>query len=349
MNGEPLISAEVFDYLRKLGIAPYTQLNDMVREQLGDGVRLLSLFAGDEFVTRKAGLRITVISGQVNLAPAGLTLDLNNTREHTRLTQAGENRLVAQENAVVLLAESDFLDLLSSWTELAAYASQTEDADVVKRLLSIRHTLAFQRLPLEHVIEALKQMTPRQVKAGEVIVTQGERGDAFYLIWSGKAEIWKTGIYDDEAQLVAVIGAKEAFGDEALVMSGNRNATVKMIEDGELLVMGEDAFRALLATPLVQEVEAAEVATLMDQGWQPVDVRYAEEFEDGHLPGAIHLPLPELRAQAEALLDKQNRYIAVCLSGKRSAVGAFLLKQRGYDVVAMKGGMSCWEGETVAP
>jgi hypothetical protein len=59
MNSEPLISSEVFDYLRHLGIEPYTKLNDAAREQLGDGVRLIALFAGDSFITRKAGLRIT--------------------------------------------------------------------------------------------------------------------------------------------------------------------------------------------------------------------------------------------------------------------------------------------------
>jgi hypothetical protein len=70
MTNEPLISSEVFDYLRHLGIAPYTKLNDAAREQLGDGVRLIALFAGDSFITHKAGLRITTISGKVRLEPS---------------------------------------------------------------------------------------------------------------------------------------------------------------------------------------------------------------------------------------------------------------------------------------
>ena len=47
MNKEPLISSEVFDYLRNLAIEPYTKLSDIAREQLGDGVRLVSLFPGE--------------------------------------------------------------------------------------------------------------------------------------------------------------------------------------------------------------------------------------------------------------------------------------------------------------
>ncbi len=345
MNQEPLISSEVFDYLRNLGVAPYTKLNDSSREQLGDGVRLLALFAGDCFITQKPGLRITAISGTVRLEPSGELLSFENTREHTVLTQIGENRLIAQTDAVVVLADAQFLDTLSSWTELAAHASQTEDAELVKRLRAVRHALAFQRLPLEHVIQALKLMTPRPVKAGEIIVKQGERGDAFYLIWSGHAEIWKADIYDDEAKLVDTIGPKDTFGDDALVIGGNRNATVKMIEDGELLVLGEQDFRNLMSQPLIEEILPNTVPPLLQGDWKAVDVRYAEEFEDGHIPGAIHLPLPQLRALADSMLDKDGKYITVCLSGKRSAVAAFLLKQRGYHVVAMKNGMSDWEGE----
>lgn len=346
MNQEPLISTEMFDYLRKLGIEPYTKLNDAAREQLGDGVRLVMLFAGESFVTQKPGLRITTLSGTVRFEPANILLDLTASRERTFLTQAGDNRLIAMEDAVVVVADAEFLDMLSSWTELAAYARHTEGEDMFKRLMSIRHTLAFQRLPLEHVIAALKLMTPRKVNAGEVIVSQGERGDAFYLIWSGRAEIWKADIYDDEAQLVATLGPKDTFGDEALVVGGNRNASVKMIEDGELLVLGEQDFRNLMSQPLIEEILPNTVPPMLQGDWKAVDVRYAEEFEDGHIPGAIHLPLPQLRALADSMLDKDGKYITVCLSGKRSAVAAFLLKQRGYEVVAMKNGMSDWEGET---
>jgi rhodanese-related sulfurtransferase len=346
MNQEPLISTEMFDYLRKLGIEPYTKLNNAAREQLGDGVRLVVLFAGERFVTQKPGLRITTLSGTVRLEPANILLDLAASRERTILTQAGDNHLTAIEDAVVVVADAEFLDMLSSWTELAAYARHAEGEDMVKRLMSIRHTLAFQRLPLEHVIAALKLMNPRQVKAGEVIVNQGERGDAFYLIWSGRAEIWKADIYDDEAQLVATIGPKDTFGDEALVVGGNRNASVKMIEDGELLVLGELDFRNLMSQPLIDEILPNSVPPMLLGDWKAVDVRYAEEFEDGHIPGAIHLPLPQLRGLADSMLDKNGKYITVCRSGKRSAVAAFLLKQRGYQVVTMKNGMSDWEGET---
>ena len=347
MNKEPLVSPEMFDYLRKLEIEPYTKLNDTAREQLGDGVRLVAMFADEGFTTSRTGLRITVLSGKVRLDPVGTVLDLAGTRDRPLLTQPGETRLVAEEDAVVVLADAEFLDTLASWGELAAYAHQAGGDELVKRLLAVKDTLAFRRLPLEHVIEALQLMTPKRVKAGDIIVTQGERGDAFYLIWSGQAEVWKTGLYDDEPQRVDTMAPGDTFGDEALVTGGTRSATIRMTSDGELLVLGEQAFRDLMSSPLIEEVPPQSAARMLEGAWKAVDVRYEEEFEDGHIPGAILLPLPELRQRLDQLLDRQEKYIAVCRSGKRSAVAAFLLKQRGYDVVSMQGGMTSWEGEVV--
>lgn len=346
MAHAPLISAEMFDYLREQGIEPYTKLDDYVRTQLGDGVRVVSLFDGETLVTQKPVQRVTVLSGRVRLEPSGQTLTLDNTRNRAVHTEGGDSRLVAETDAIVLLVEAGFLDTLSSWAELSAYAHQVGGDELARRLLAVRHTVSFNQLPLEHVIQALRQMTTKTVKAGEAVVTQGEKGDAFYVIWSGHAEVWKAGIYDDEQKLVDTMGPGDSFGDEALVTGGTRNATVKMVEDGELLVLGDQAFRELMSRPLLEEVSPVAVPGLLSQSWQAVDVRYGEEFEDGHIPGALHLPLPELRHHADDMLDKSGKYITVCLSGKRSSVAAFLLSQRGYDVVSMKGGMSSWEGET---
>jgi len=345
MAHAPLISAEMFDYLRNQGIEPYTKLDDYVREQLGDGVRVVSLFSGERLTTRKPVQRVTVLSGTVRLDPTGSLLTLESTRDHAVLTEDSESQLVAETDAVLLLVDAGFLDTLSSWAELAAYARQTGGDELARRLLAVRHTVAFNQLPLEQVMQALQQMTSRPVKAGEAVVNQGEKGDAFFLIWSGKAEVWKADIYDDEQKLAATLRAGDTFGDEALVTGGTRNATVKMAEDGELLVLGEQAFRELMSRPLLAEIPPENVPAMLDEGWLAVDVRYAEEFEDGHIPSALHLPLPELRQRVDAMLDKSGKYITVCLSGKRSAVAAFLLKQRGYDVVAMKDGMSSWEGD----
>lgn len=343
----PLISFELFEFLRHLGIEPYTKLDDLSRAKLGEGVRTLALAAGDTYMTRAPGQRITVLAGRVRMEPEGRDLSLDDTRDHVVLTQNGDTRLLAEERTTLLVADAAFLDTLSSWTELAAYVRESHGEELANRLIRVTHSVAFRRLPLEHVESALKRMTPRSAKAGDTIVKQGERGDAFYLLLSGRAEVWRTGIYDEETKVVATLGPGDTFGDEALVMEGNRNATVKMIEPGKLLVLDGRYFRELISRPLLREVMPEEARKMVDDGWVAVDVRYAEEFEDGHIAGSVHLPLPELRARADAVLDREHKHVVVCLSGKRSKVGAYLLKQRGFDAVAMKGGITCWPGETV--
>jgi phage shock protein E len=59
-------------------------------------------------------------------------------------------------------------------------------------------------------------------------------------------------------------------------------------------------------------IELEEVRRLIDRGAQVVDVLSRKEYEDSHLPGAIHLPLSELDARAAAALDRERAVVAYC-------------------------------------
>ena len=75
---------------------------------------------------------------------------------------------------------------------------------------------------------------------------------------------------------------------------------------------------------------------------QIVDVREPEEWVDGHIPGATHIPLGELVARASAL-DPDQPVIAVCRSGVRSLTAAEILIGVGFaDAKSMTGGMIDW-------
>jgi rhodanese-related sulfurtransferase len=62
--------------------------------------------------------------------------------------------------------------------------------------------------------------------------------------------------------------------------------------------------------PRTIELEA--VRRLIDSGAQVVDVLSRNEYDESHLPGAIHVPLTELDAQAAASLDRDRAVIAYC-------------------------------------
>jgi hypothetical protein len=63
-----------------------------------------------------------------------------------------------------------------------------------------------------------------------------------------------------------------------------------------------------------------------------------------HIPGARLFPLHLLRQHINEL-DPNARYITYCRSGKRGAVAAFLLNQRKYEAVSLKGGLLNWPFE----
>ncbi|MFD3505123.1 rhodanese-like domain-containing protein [Streptomyces sp. NPDC058678] len=74
-----------------------------------------------------------------------------------------------------------------------------------------------------------------------------------------------------------------------------------------------------------------------------LDVREVPEWKAGHAPGAVHLPLTRLLADAALPSDTQGRpVVAICRSGHRSQQAAKLLASRGIDAVDVTGGMTAW-------
>ena len=96
----------------------------------------------------------------------------------------------------------------------------------------------------------------------------------------------------------------------------------------------------------IDEVDPSEVKELIDEGVAVVDVREAEEFAAGHLPGAKHVPRSYLETRIEAIVpDRSTQVILYCASGNRSAFGARTLTQEmGYEHVrSMTGGITLWK------
>jgi rhodanese-related sulfurtransferase/glyoxylase-like metal-dependent hydrolase (beta-lactamase superfamily II) len=79
-----------------------------------------------------------------------------------------------------------------------------------------------------------------------------------------------------------------------------------------------------------------------ENGWQIVDVRRHGEWNAGHLPGAVHLPLDHLSAVIDSLDPKKPTAIH-CKSGYRSAIACGLLQARGFkEVHNVVGGYDAW-------
>ena len=96
----------------------------------------------------------------------------------------------------------------------------------------------------------------------------------------------------------------------------------------------------------IDEVDATRARELVDAG-EPlvVDVREQDEWDEGHIPGAVHIPRGNLESRIErAAPDPTRPIIVYCSAGNRSAFAAKTLGELGYqDVVSLSGGFTDWK------
>ena len=99
-----------------------------------------------------------------------------------------------------------------------------------------------------------------------------------------------------------------------------------------------------------EQISGAEAKALMDSesGYILIDARTQEEYDQGHIPGAILIPEYEIADRAEKELpDKDQLILVYCRSGRRSKIAAEELVKLGYTNVKEFGGIIDWEYETV--
>ncbi|MGN0261923.1 MAG: rhodanese-like domain-containing protein [Eggerthellaceae bacterium] len=87
----------------------------------------------------------------------------------------------------------------------------------------------------------------------------------------------------------------------------------------------------------VKEFESTEGAVLLD-------VRTAEEYADGHIPGSMNIPLNTVPVVLERIPDKNTPLFVHCLSGARSGKAVAFLKKQGYTQVKNIGGFNLYTG-----
>ena len=98
------------------------------------------------------------------------------------------------------------------------------------------------------------------------------------------------------------------------------------------------------------KISGAEAKALMDseKGYVIIDARTQEEYDEGHIAGAILIPEYEIAARAEdELPDKKALILVYCRSGRRSKIAAEELVKLGYKNVKEFGGIIDWQYEIV--
>ena len=130
-----------------------------------------------------------------------------------------------------------------------------------------------------------------------------------------------------------------------------------MMKKWSLLILGLLLLLTACSSPTKNNQEmvflnitAEEAKKLMDseEGYVILDVRTREEYDQGHIPGAILIPDTEIEAKAADLLpDKDQLILVYCRSGRRSKLAAQSLADLGYTNIREFGGILDWPYEVV--
>jgi len=194
------------------------------------------------------------------------------------------------------------------------------------------------KIPSSNIQQTFSLFEPVNVRDGDVIITQGEAGDYFYIIKQGKCRVARKPSDNAKEIKIAELSEGESFGGEALIGNIGRNATVSMMSDGILMRLKKGDFIKLVSDPTIKSQSMENAQKLIDEGYLWLDVRFPKEHESNALEGSINLPINTLRSGAKNL-DQDMKYIVYCDNGTRSSIAAFLLNKFNIDSNYLDGGL----------
>ncbi|MDH5649377.1 MAG: cyclic nucleotide-binding domain-containing protein [Gammaproteobacteria bacterium] len=193
------------------------------------------------------------------------------------------------------------------------------------------------RLSKEKLPALLMKLEAMPVKRGNVVFKQGDRGDYYYIVKSGRFTISRKDT-QGKVQILDELRKGSVFGEESLISGKTRNASVVAMGDGTLMRLAKADFQDLLKQPLLSYVTPEEAQRMISSGAKLVDVRSPQEFRTGSVWQSANIPLADIRKQMDSL-DSDVSYVLCCKLGMHSEVAAFLMSQRGFHVYVLKGGI----------
>ncbi len=259
----------------------------------------------------------------------------------------------------IVRLDAEILDITMTWDQLVAASSvpgkekkaggasgqcETTDWRSMSGAFRVQSLVggSFSRLPAASIDSLFQRFERIRLKQGDEVMREGDEGDYYYLIESGSCEVTRR-IGGVDLRL-SDLKAGDAFGEEALLADGRRSATVRMRRAGVLLRLGKQDFLELLCEPLLRRLSWPEAERRVAAGALWLDVRYPSEYQGDRLPGALNVPLSEIR-HAIGVLDPECAYVVYCQSGRRSSAAAFLLSQHGYRAACLGGGLRAVRAE----
>ncbi|MEM7404973.1 MAG: cyclic nucleotide-binding domain-containing protein [Pseudomonadota bacterium] len=248
-----------------------------------------------------------------------------------------------RSNCTVTRFDSDLLDILLTWDQLSGIevsdiqVEESEEDETGDWMTRILQSKAFLKIPPANIQAMFMRLQELPVSAGQNIVKQGEEGDYYYIISRGRCKVTREAASGSVVTL-AELKDGDAFGEEALLSEGRRNANVAAETDGLLMRLSKSDFEELLKDPMLQEVNLDQAKDMVREGAVLLDVRLESEHKAGSIKGSVNMPLFMLRLKSETL-DKNKKYVCYCETGRRASAAAYLLTERGFDGCVLSGGL----------
>lgn len=179
-----------------------------------------------------------------------------------------------------------------------------------------------------------------EVAKNDTVIKQGEAGDYYYIIEEGRFRVSRKIKNQKKEFKLADLEEGAGFGEEALIGNVKRNATVTALTNGNLIRINENDFVNLIKEKVLKSISYDDTKKMVKDGAICLDARFKNEFDKAalKLKGCINSPINTLRLEADKL-DKNKEYIVYCDNGARSAIVAFLLMERGFNVSYLEGGL----------
>ena len=250
---------------------------------------------------------------------------------------------VAVDDVKYISIDNRLLEMTLTWDQTGTYEVDDFSADQVKGngdwMTTLLQIKAFQKMPPANIQTLFMRLQQINYKAGDIVIKQGSKGDYFYVIKYGRCTITRETPLNKEGIKLAELVAGDIFGEEALISEAKRNATITMQTDGSLMRLGKEDFQALLSEPMLELLDHDEADKVVADGGQWLDVRLPSEYKVFPKDGAVNVPLYLLRHKLN-MLDPGTQYVVCCDTGRFSSVAAFILNQKDFQTVVLKGGLN---------
>lgn len=327
-------------------LVPINRFALEAQQRLWQAATVRTVSAGQLVFARDAedGLVHYLLEGDLDLLDHGrLVQRVNRSQRIARrpLDGPGPKRYTARTHGpcTVMTVTRVDLERLSQPTRLSDAPDELAVSELVTPargdwMTRVMVSALFQVLPHDTIQTLFGALEGFDLPAGEFVLQQDEHGDFFYLLEQGFCEVMRRAGGGRQEIHVSDLRPGDTFGEAALISGQPRDASIITLTDARLLRLSKTQFDQLIRTPLVHGIAVDEAFAAVRQGARWLDVGDPEVYAKAPLRNSRNIPLNALRVQA-GRLSRDDTYIVCCDEPSQSAVGAYILAERGFKAFCL--------------